>query len=365
MTAAGGRALPLRVGIVGSGNIAGPYARDITSKPELELVAATDIDRARADALVAEHGGRAFATLDDLLASDVDIVVNLTVQDQHAPVTRTALEAGKHVHSEKPLALTPEDAWPLVELARERGVRLSASPFTWMSVGQQTAWREVRRGAIGQVRMAAAEVDWGRIETWHPAPIPFYAVGPLVDVGVYPLTLLTTWFGPARRVHAVGRVLAPDRVTRDGTPYRITTPDLQLLVLELATGVIVRLTASFYLGQQSKGHAAVQVHGDEGSLWLDHFFQPDSAVEVAKLGDRESHRTVPHLRQAPEQMDWSTALVDLAEAIRDDRPHRATGDQAAHVVDILAAARASMAADGVGVDVSSSFPQPAPMPWAE
>jgi predicted dehydrogenase len=352
------------VGIVGCGNIAMPYAHDIAAKPELRLVAATDLDRSRAETLTAAHGGRAVGTLDELLAEDLDIVVNLTVQGAHAEVTRRALEAGKHVHSEKPLALTPDEAWSLVALARERGLRLGSSPFTLLGEAQQTAWKAIRDGCIGDVGVVFAEVDWGRIESWHPAPVPFYEVGPLVDVGVYPLSLVTAMFGPARSVRAFGRVLAPDRETLDGTPYRVTTPDLQIVVIELASGVVIRLTASFWIGQQSRGYAAIQVQGDGGSLWLDHFFRFDAAVEMAEFGDGQPFVMVPSVRPGAPAIDWSRAILDMAEAIAEDRPHRATGEQGAHIVDILDAATRSMAADGAPIAVTSDFPQPAPMSWA-
>src|SRR6478736_5174689 len=106
--------------------------------------------------------------------------------------TPRALEAGRHVYSEKPLALHPIEARTLVELARSRGLRLGCSPSTFLGEAQQTATALVRSGRLGTVRAIYAEVDWGRIETWHPAPAPFYDVGALFDVGVYPLTLATT-----------------------------------------------------------------------------------------------------------------------------------------------------------------------------
>lgn len=354
---------PLRVGIAGCGNIAGPYARDMVTKPELELVAATDLDPARAKALTETYGGSAVPTLDDLLAEDIDLVVNLTFQGAHAAVTRRALEAGKHVHSEKPLALIPSEAWSLVELAKASDLRLGCSPFTLMGEAQQTAWRTIRDDDIGTVRVVFAEVDWGRIEEWHPAPIPFYEVGPLVDVAVYPLSIVTAMLGPARRVQALGHVVQPDRVTKDGTPYRVTTPDLQIVVIELEGGAVVRLTASFWVGQHAKGFAGLQFHGDRGSLWLEEFFRFDAPVEVARRG--EPFMPVTPLRAASAEIDWARAVQDLALAIADDRAHRATGEQGAHVVDILDAAQRSMAADGAPIEVTSSFPRPAPMPWAE
>jgi predicted dehydrogenase len=356
------RRQPLRVGIVGCGHIAGPYARDIAAKPELRLVAATDLDPALARTLTETYGGSAVATLDDLLA-EVDVIVNLTFPAAHASVTRRALEAGKHVHSEKPLARNPSEAWSLVELAKANGLRLGCSPFTLMGEAQQTAWRAIRDDSVGRVRVVFAEVDWGRIETWHPAPIPLYEVGPLVDVAIYPLSIATAMLGPARRVRAFGHVIQPNRITKDGTPYQVTTPDLQIVLLELEGGVVVRLTASFWVGQQSKGFAGLQFHGDLGSLWLDNFFRFDAAVEVAKVG--EPFVPLAPVREASGEIDWARAVQDLAGAITDDRAHRATGEQGAHIVDILAAAERSMAADGAPIDVTSSFTTPAPMPWAE
>ena len=354
--------LPIRVGIAGCGHIAGPYARDIVAKPELRLVAATDLDPALARTLTETHGGRAVATLDDLLAEDVDVVVNLTFPAAHASVTRRALEAGRHVHSEKPLALTPSEAWSLVELAKANGLRLGCSPFTLMGEAQQTAWRAIRDDSIGTVRVVFAEVDWGRIETWHPAPIPHFQVGPLVDVAVYPLSIVTAMLGPARRVRAVGHVVQPNRVTKDGTPYEVTTPDLQIVVLELEGGSVVRLTASFWVGQHSKGFAGLQFHGDRGSLWLDSFFRFDAPVELATSED--PYMPLTSVREAAGEIDWARAVQDLAGAITDDRAHRATGEQGAHIIDILDAAERSMLADGAPIEVTSSFTTPAPMPWA-
>src|SRR6185295_17646095 len=136
-----------------------------------------------------------------------DIVINLTVHHAHYQVTKRALEAGKHVYSEKPLALTSSEARELVTLAASRGLRLGCSPSTFLGEAQQTAATVIRSGRLGPVRAVYAEVNWGRIETWHPAPAPFYDVGVLVDVGVYPLTLLTAFLGPARRVQASGGLL--------------------------------------------------------------------------------------------------------------------------------------------------------------
>jgi predicted dehydrogenase len=355
---------PLGIGIVGTGNIAGGYARDALTHPEIRLVAAADLDPGRAAAFAQTHGCRAHASLDDLLADDaVDIVVNLTVHHAHHEVTKRALEAGRHVYSEKPLALRSSEARELVELAAARRLRLGCSPSTFLGEAQQTAAAWIRSGRLGTVRAIYAEVNWGRIETWHPAPAPFFEVGVLVDVGVYPLTLITTMVGPARSVRAWGWDLKPDRVTIDGTLFRIGSPDLIVAAIELDGGAVVRLTSSFYVGRPAKLTGSIDFHGDEASLALGSFQDFDAVVEVGAYGD--TYEPVAHVRPAFRGTAWARGVAEMADAIAEDRPHRASAEQAAHVVDILEAASVSMAEGGRRIELSSRFETPPLMPWAQ
>ena len=243
--------LPLRVAIVGCGNIAGPYARSIAAHDEVELVAVTDVDPARAAAFGAEHGCRVHDSLEALLADpDVQLVVNLTVHHAHYAVSRQALEAGKHVYSEKPMALEAAEARELVDAGSTAG---GAPGLRALDVPRARHSRQPGRsspgGELGTVRAVYADVNWGRIEAWHPAPIPFYDVGVLVDVGVYPLTIATAFLGPAVAVEARGWDLLPDRVTTSGERFRIGSPDLIVAAVELASGAVMRLTGSFYVGR--------------------------------------------------------------------------------------------------------------------
>ena len=353
----------LGIGIVGTGNIAGGYARDALTHPEIRLVAATDLDGARAAAFAEEHGCRSHASLDDLLVDDeVDIVINLTVHHAHYEVTKQALEAGRHVYSEKPLALTSAEARELVELATSRGLRLGCSPSTFLGEAQQTAAALIRSGRLGPVRAVYAEVNWGRIETWHPAPAPFYEVGALVDVGVYPLTLVTTMLGPARSVRAWGWELMPDRRTIDGTPFRIGSPDLIVTAVELEGGPVLRLTTSFYVGRPAKETGSLAFHGDDASLALGSFQDFDASVEVGAFG--KSYEPVALVRPGYRGTAWARGVAEMASAIAEDRPHRASAEQAAHVVDILEAAARSMADGGRAIGITSTFEQPPLLPWA-
>ena len=352
----------LRIGVVGCGNIAGPYAKTLQPYEQIELVGAADQEPQRARDFAATYGGKAYESLAELLADDrIDAVVNLTIHHAHPAVITQCLNAGKHVHSEKPLAMTYAEAKQLVDLAEEKGLRLSCSPITFMGEAQQTAWKVIREGRLGPVRVAYAEENWGRIESWHPAPGPFYEVGALFDVGVYPLTVLTTIFGPARRALGYGKVLYPDRVTKEGVPFHIDTPDWVVAAVELADGMVVRLTTNFYVGQHSK-QKGIEFHGDLGSLYLDSWQNFNAAVEFAEF--RQNYEPVPYVKEPYPGTEWGRAVVELSDAIVEDRPQRATGAQAAHVVEILEAISTSIK-EGRPVEIASSFTPPRPMEWAE
>jgi predicted dehydrogenase len=354
---------PLGLGIVGTGNIAGGYAKDALTHPEIRLVAATDLDPSRAAAFAEKHGLRAHASLEDLLADpEVDIVVNLTVHHAHYEVTKQALEAGKHVYSEKPLALRTSEARELVELAAARGLRLGCSPSTFLGEAQQTAAALIRSGRLGPVRAIYAEVNHGRIETWHPAPAPFFDVGVMVDVGVYPLTIVTTMLGPARAVRSWGWDLMPDRVTVDGTPFRIGSPDLIVSAIELDGGTVMRLTTSFYVGRPAKQTGGLEFHGDDASLAISSFQNFDATVEIGPYGG--DYEPVPIVRPGIHGTAWARAVAEMASAIDEGRPHRASAEQAAHVVEILEAAATSMKDGGRVIPISSTIVPPPLMPWA-
>jgi len=353
----------LGVAIVGCGHIADRYASSLLTRPTLALRGVADLDLARSATFAERYGCTAHPSVRALLEDPaVDLVLNLTVHQAHYEVTRQCLEAGRHVYSEKPLSLHTAEARALVDLAGERGLRIGCAPFTYMGEAQQTLWKCVREGRVGAPRVAYAEVNWGRIETFHPAPVPFYKVGVLFDVAVYPLTLLTAMFGPVRRLCAQGRVLQPDRVTLGGVPFHIDTPDFSVALLELECGLLVRLTSSFYVGRQSKQRrGSLEIHGDLGSLYLEDWHDFNGAVEHAVYG--QPYAPVAPPRQPFAGVDWGRAVEDMATAIQAGRPHRATGQHAAHVVEILCALNRAMDS-GTYEPVTSTFPAPAPMEWA-
>jgi predicted dehydrogenase len=166
-------------------------------------------------------------------------------------------------------------------------------------------------------------------------------------------------FGPARRVQAYATTLESERVLLDGTPFRPGAPDFVVAALELADGVVVRLTATFYVGPSKQ--RGIELHGDAGSLYTPVWAEANSRIELQSRGG--AYAELAPVREPFDGIDWGRALVELAEAIRDDRPHRASAEHAAHVVDVLEATRESVSSGGL-VEVASDFERPEPMEWA-
>jgi alcohol dehydrogenase (NADP+) len=327
----------MRFAIVGCGFIAQQYAEAAAAHDALDLVATTDLVPERAQHLADAFGGTAYADLDALLAgSDAECIVNLTLHDAHAPVTRQCLEAGRHVFSEKPLALNVKNARSLVELADANDVRLGCAPISLLAGAQHLAGRYLREGRCGTLRMIYATCNLGRLTEWNENPEPFLRIGPLFDGAVYPLTVLTGLLGPVRRVLMAHQSLLLDAHTHDGATFSVDTPDHTMAVLEFEGGVQAQLTASMYVPYQTTHFNSLEFHGDDGSLFLRNCgalnASDPEAVQFARLG--KPYRPVP-LPQPATPHTYASALTDMAEAIRDGRPPLASGRQAAHVVSII------------------------------
>jgi predicted dehydrogenase len=353
---------PLRVAVVGCGDISKAYAETLVPHDTIDVLGATDLMPERAQVFVDATGGRTYASLDEILADDrVEVVLNLTIHQAHEDVIRRSLQAGKHVFSEKPLAVDPGTAAELVDLAEQSGLRLGCAPVGFLGEAQQTAWKLLRERTVGAVRAVYAEVNWGRPESWHANPKPFYEVGPVFDVGVYPLTILTTIFGAARRVTAAGSVLLADRTTLDGEEFIVATPDFAVALVEWPDGPVARVTVNFYVPHLSRQPPGIEFHGDEGSLNLASWFQFNAKVERCAFG--EKYAPVELVREPFPGCEWSRGLVEMGDAIREGRPQRVTGRQAAHVVEIMSGIHESIR-EQRPVEIESSFDPPAPMDWA-
>lgn len=315
--------------IVGCGNIATRYAADLSRAGVVDLVGYYDVAGDRAKALAAKHGGAAFDDLDEAIDA-AELVLNLTIFEAHYPVTKASVGRGRHVYSEKPLALRLSEALEIQRLATSHEVRVAAAPFTFLGAAQATAIEWVRSGSLGEVRLAYAEVNHGRIETWHPSPAPFYEVGPMLDVGVYPLAILIKAFGPVARVRAIPSFVAPDRTDLSGQGFTTGSPDYWLVDLEHSNGVKVRLTVNFYV----YGDEGIVFHGDVGSLHLASWFVPDSSLVFTPYGGEPQPVSAP---KAAHEVDWSDGVAEFVSGIESGEDGALNLADSVHMVAVLEA----------------------------
>jgi predicted dehydrogenase len=361
----------LGIGVVGCGNIAMTYLRNAALFAGLEPRACADALPAQAAFRAGEYGLRA-CTVEALLAApDIDLVLNLTVPAAHHDVTLAALAAGKHVFTEKPLALSAEAGQRLVAEASARGLALGSAPDTFLGAAGRLARQQVDGGAIGRVVTGTAFMMGRGMEHWHPNPAFYYqaGAGPVLDMGPYYLTMLVNLLGPARRVMAMATIGSEERlITAAGplhnTRFRPETPTSVLSLIQFVSGATITFGASWDVHRH--GNANIELHGTEGSLRLP---DPDTfggTVSLSRRGDAwEPIDTADRVYGAinwpyakPDRANYRMlGVADLAAGVAARRAPRASGALALHVLDILAAILRS-GESGEAVDIGTSVDQP-------
>ncbi|WP_324663295.1 aldo/keto reductase [Haloarcula sediminis] len=344
---------------VGAGAIAAEYAAGLAGSP-LSLAGVCDLNGARAATLAEAHDCPAFTDLDAALAaSEAPLVVNLTSHAAHAPVTRTALEAGRHVYSQKPLALSSDTAGELLALASERDLALGCAPGTPQAPTQRRAARLLADGRLGPVRLGYAHAHVGRVTDWHDRPDSFLDIGPLYDGGVYPLALLVAWFGPVERVR-VADALDP---WPDREPQRPSVPSHVEATLSFAAGPVVRLTASFYAPHRSREFYGLELHGDDGSLYLEGTGAMNDSPDALRFGRVGREYTDVPAQTPTRPYRYVDAVEALAASVRAGSPSRATGKRGAHVVAVCNAVEQAAETGGpVSVDDFGATSDPVSAP---
>ncbi|MFC4427292.1 Gfo/Idh/MocA family protein [Deinococcus navajonensis] len=326
------------VGVIGAGVISGIYLKNAASLTPFEVVAVADLSPERARTQAAEYGVRHVLTPEELLAHpEVEVVLNLTVPSAHAAVTRSALEAGKHVYGEKPLALTREDGLALVNLAEARDLRLGSAPDTFLGAGLQTCRQLIDEGAIGQPLAATAFMLSHGVEAWHASPDFFYqpGAGPMFDMGPYYLTALISLLGPVRTVTGQATSGFQERTIttaqRYGERIPVGTPTHVTALLGFESGVAATLITSFDVW-----HAQVpriEIYGSEGTLSLPDPNTFGGPVQL-RLAQDKAWREVPLAR--PYALNSrGLGLSDLISSVHENRGPRASGRLALHVLDAM------------------------------
>ncbi len=332
----------LRIGLLGAGDILGQYRRTFDAFDDVQVaaIATRHIDHARA----AVAGRDTWAcTVDDLLADpSIDLIVTITPPASHAALNRAALAAGKHVYSEKPLAATPVDAHALVAQAHMSGLSLACAPDTFLGTGLQTTARALADGLIGKPFAAAASWGGPGPEPWHPNPQFFYEAGggPVLDMGPYYVTALVTHLGPVVSVQAQSRTTGRHRTVGSGplagSPLRVEVPTYATAILRHESGVLSTITLSF---ETFAGLHGLEIYGTAGTLRLPDPNLFDDRGSVALAADPQTwHALEPSAGYLG--TGRGVGAVEQWASLSAGRSPRASGELAAHVIDVLAAINA-------------------------
>ena len=358
----------LGVGIIGTGVISQTYLENLTSFPDIAVVAVGDLIAERAQAKAEEFGIPSWGTADDVLANpDVELVVNLTIPAVHVEVSRAAVAAGKHVWTEKPIGLDRESTRELLAAAGQAGVRIGSAPDTLLGPGFQTAKRAVLDGVIGTPLFVQTIFQTQGPDAWHPEPAFLFAngAGPLLDMGPYYFSALVSLLGPVDAVTARGSRPQLERTIRSGPrageTFPVEVPSTVQVLSSFAGGQHGTHLLSFDSALERAG--VVEIHGSEGTLVLpDPNMFSGRIAYVKPLGsisdaDRDGQQWIEIEEQGP-ATGRGIGVLDMARAISEGRPHIATGELGYHVLDVMLSAQESVA-DGRTRTIESTV---APVP---
>ena len=323
------------VGIVGAGNISDQYLSNLTSFPDFEVLFVADLVRERAASQAKKWGVPANGTLDELLANDqIQLVINITNPASHVSVSLAALNAGKHVWSEKPMALDRSGAAQLLEAAKNNGVRLGIAPDTFLGAGIQTGLNSIREGSIGQPLTALTIFQTAGPDSWHPDPAFLFAkgAGPLFDMGPYYVTTLVQIFGEATRVTATSSKSQEMRVVgsgpKKGTSFPVEEPTQITALIEFSSGASAVSIFSFEAAHEVTGF--VEISGTKG------------AISFPDPNNFDGEIVLYHPDQEPKKLTAignthgrGLGALNMMQSFHAGKSHIASAELGNHVLDIL------------------------------
>ncbi len=379
----------VKVGIIGCGVICQTYMRNLTTLFEnLEVVAVADMFPEKAQEVAGQFNVPKACTVDELLADpEVELVANLTIPKAHKEINMKALEAGKHVYCEKPLAMTLEDAKEQIELAKEKNLLLGCAPDTFLGAGLQTCRKVIEEGWIGKPLGATVNLVGHGHETWHPAPEFYYkeGAGPMLDMGPYYITALVSLLGPIDKIYCLAKKSFDKRVitskAQRGKEIDVDVMTHYAGIMEFKNGVVVNINMSFDVWLSNLPQ--FEIFGSEGTLvvpdpnmfggpvkllrgnsMVDSVEGMDVGEAVEKIHSQEMYeffKEVPLLYNKSEDNMRGLGLLDMAYSIVSGRSHRTNTDLVYHVTEALLSFDVA-AKTGKVYKMKSTCRQPKPIP---
>lgn len=353
----------MKVGVIGTGNISGAYLTHARDYRAMEIVACAALRMEAAQEKAAEHAIKAMGISAMLADPDIEMVINLTLPQSHAEVNADILKAGKHAYCEKPFAVARAGAKAVLELAEKEGLRVGCAPDTFLGGGHQTTRKLLDEGWIGSPVAGTAFMMCPGHESWHPNPGFYYRKGggPVLDMGPYYITALVNLLGPVKAVSAMSRRSSERTATCEALrgqtlPVEVDTHTAGLI--HFCNDTVITLVMSFDV--QGHAHNPLELYGTLGSMIIPDPNGFGGTVQVCNRQTGKSFATIP-LTHGYADNFRSIGAADMADAIRNHRPHRASGALAYHVLDIMCALDEAAQSKGL-VKLGSTCERPAAMP---
>jgi len=343
------------IGLIGCGNIAETYFKSQDYFNNINFVACADINQVSSDEC-AKKNNISSMSVDDLLNhAEVDVILNLTIPQAHFEVSEKALKAGKHVYSEKPMAIKLSDAKKIIEIANQKNLYFGNAPDTFLGGGGQLSRKLIDEGSIGEILTGNFIFAFSGVQTFHPNPESWFkdGGGPVIDMGPYFFTTLVNLLGPAKNVRARGNKFSETRIVETGpkknNKFSVDIPTSYMLDLEFDSGSIIQGFLSFDVQNHARNH--MELYGSKGSIIVpdpNMFGGPvliskelgsewdEFSVEDMLLGKTNIVNHSGRSNEAPKQSNYrGIGLSEMIYAIENNKPHRCSGELAFHVLDII------------------------------
>ena len=362
----------MKIAIIGTGFVADYYMTTLVNHPQLVLGGAYDRDSARLKQFADYYKVATYPDFEAILAdNEVSIIVNLTTPENHYLLSKRALEAGKHVYCEKPLAMRYEEAAELVALAERLDLILASAPANAMS----DAYRLVAKSLddIGKPRLIYAQIEDGPVfranwQGWRSVSgarwpgLHEFEIGSTLEHAGYALSWLVSLFGPVESLAAFSTLTFPDK--GPGTGAIKMAPDFSVGCLQFHSGVIARLTC----GLAAPRDRSLMILGDRGTLTAEDLWDHRSAIYLETAAEGRTLRTKVvdlmevHLKRFlhwkplpgrklaydnsarraklpayPSQIDFAGGIAAQADAIEQGTPLFSSGKAALHITELALA----------------------------
>ena len=345
-----------KVGLIGCGHISETYFRGHNYFNNFKIIKCADINSENAQKCADTYDITA-CSVDELLKdTEIEVILNLTIPRAHYEVAKQSLENGKHVYSEKPMAVNFSEGEELLALSKSKSLYIGNAPDTFLGGGIQKSIDLINQNKIGNVRLGSAIFAYPGVQSYHPNPEPWFANnegGPVMDMGPYYLTALVNLLGPAKNVHGISTKVFEKRVIGIGPKkdqeFSVECPTSYLVNLEFHNQALIQITLSFDVVTHQRNH--IELYGDRGSMIVPdpNMFGGSVMTSNDDSGIWEEHKTddLPlgrinittqsgRANESPTNANYrGVGLAEMLYCIENGINHRCNGELSLHVLDII------------------------------